>query len=162
MNVSSNILIFIILGYIIGSLFYNVSLVELDNIQQIYAQSNTDSAINNNNISSVEDIQCFDNPCTAQLDETADVADNENSTALIGISFKDVQLQDIQENKEILKASLASYINSTIDAFATGNMVTETRCFPLDIFDQPSNNCPIIDGIVINPPDEIEVPGDIP
>ena len=96
-------------------------------------------------------IQCFDRPCSAELNGTNEATNNENSTALIGISFKDVPYEKIRENNETLKVIAGSYLNATIDSLAAGNLVTKTRCFPLDVYeDDPhvGEPCPIIDGIV--------------
>ena len=145
----------IILGYMAVGLVFSLP-AELEYTYAAFAQSNIDKQITKNNLLSVN-IQCFERPCSAEPDGTTNVTNNENSTALIGISFKDVPLEEIQENNETLKAIAGSYLNATIDALAAGNLVTQTRCFPLDIYDsspQAGGSCPIIDGIVTPSPNE--------
>jgi hypothetical protein len=154
-----NSILTLVFGYIAGALILSFP-VELENINSTYAQSNIDKQVIKNNISSV-DLQCFDRPCSAEADGTTGAIDAENSTALIGISFKDVPLEIIRENKEMLKATAGSYLNATIDAVAAGNIVTQTRCLPLDNSNglpQTGASCPIIDGIVIPSADETAGP----
>jgi hypothetical protein len=115
-----------------------------------------------NNTFAEEILNCFFvNPPCAAADTTgaaggasAEPINNQNTTAinaLLGLSFNNVTLQDLQDNKETLKISLNQYLNQTIENMVSGQPIYSiTMCLPIPVgpIEIP---CPFPIGIIENP-----------
>ena len=105
-------------------------LVVLSGHMESYSQTS-------NNNTFADSVNCFVNPCNESNGPLASNIisnqDQNTTTALIGVSFNNITLKEIQDNKEKIKSSLSKYINSTIDILSSGNATTYTYALTPDL-----------------------------
>lgn len=142
MSATKNILMSLLSGSILLFLLGNLD---------AYSQSTNNNTFANS-------VECFIHPCNESSNPLANNATSSNNqnttTALIGISFNNITLQDIQDNKEKLKSSVSEYFNTTIDELASGNTVTYTFDITSKVLGEKCvvkkhDNCRIIPGIIV-------------